>query len=61
MSLAVSSLLLTAEVRVQSLESLYKIIAGESATGKGFPPSALLFSYHGIIPTVLYIHLSHAL
>lgn len=48
MSPAVSSLLLTAEVWVQSVASPYTIIAGESFTGKGFPPShlAFLLSWH---------------
>jgi len=53
MSAAVSSLLLTAEVRVQSLASSYKIIAGENATRTGVPPSSLVFSCPGTIPTVL--------
>jgi hypothetical protein len=44
MSPVVSSLLLTVEVRVKLLASPCKIIAGESATGTGLPPSSLVFS-----------------
>jgi len=53
MSAAVSNPLLTAEVRVQSLASLSKIIAREGATGTGLPSSSLVFSCPSIIPTVL--------